>query len=170
MVIILYSSNLQDQCVMAELIQNFKISLSDAFLFINAPVKLASAEVKEAFIKFADSYSKGISPNLNDNVDLDISSTSNDYKEVRENLRHFETQHQIIMLYIWLSMRFSNFDQIELASRLKVQCEDLINDTLSLIYDGKNVEFMQHGTSRMKQFNQKINKDYSSNVSRDDEY
>lgn len=119
-----YSSNLNEKHETAVKISSLRLSLRDAFLFVSSPVSLRSPDEEAAFVAFATSYALRVPINLQDYVDF-----SNDLPP-EKILRREETNHKIVMLYLWLAMRFPHFSEVALAKCLKDECEERINNFL----------------------------------------
>jgi Mitochondrial degradasome RNA helicase subunit C terminal/Suv3 C-terminal domain 1 len=130
------TSNLSDQVERASCIEKFELSLRDHFTFTNAPANLKIPEIMTAYLAFVRAYSFGKALKLNDHVSLLYSVST------KEELNALETQHRIVMLYLWLAMRFAHFEQVELASELKGTCEDLINEALHRLHGSKRNKYL----------------------------
>ncbi len=109
-----FLNNLDQQLFAAEIIQKFDMTLKDQYLFINAPFNHRLDRLKRAFIDFAMLYSQNSHVRLEIHVEL----------YPNKKLLDLEIDHRIVMLYMWLSIRFpSIFHQTQKAQELKMEIE-----------------------------------------------
>ncbi|KAI9346115.1 P-loop containing nucleoside triphosphate hydrolase protein [Obelidium mucronatum] len=127
--------NLTAQKQSADLIQKVELTLQDRYILVSAPSNSESPVGGPALLKFAKCISEGDEILLQDVVSLPDSPP-----KASEPLRELEELHKVIVLYIWLSLRYpANFPGVEAANHMKKVSEDLINQSLDLQHD-KRVE------------------------------
>ncbi|KAI8611464.1 P-loop containing nucleoside triphosphate hydrolase protein [Chytriomyces sp. MP71] len=125
--------NLGQQKKAADVIEAFELSLADRYALVAAPSHPDDEYITNAFIHFAKAVSEGNEVNIADLVKLPTEPVAKS-----ETLRHLESVHKVIVLYIWLSFRFPNtFPFIESASQMKQECETLITRSLDLLHNDK---------------------------------
>lgn len=88
--------------------------------------------------------------------------------ETKDELSEVENQHRIIMMYIWLALRFPHFDQVEYANQQKDICETIINGALHRLSGRKKSFIIEPKTAKEPQETKTIATIINS--SRDDEY
>ncbi|KAJ3075735.1 RNA helicase [Podochytrium sp. JEL0797] len=125
--------NLSSQKEVADLIQEVDLSLQDRYTLVASPANADEGMISMALLKFAKTISSGDEILLSDVVRL-----PDEPPRGAEKLKDLESCHKVIILYMWLSIRFpSTFTGVETASHLKRVCEDLINKSLDLLHNEK---------------------------------
>lgn len=102
--------------------------------------------VRTAFDAFARIFAVGASCRVQDLVDLSPYRAPDPRPFTDEpwtlpgpprnpiDLRNLESIHRVILLYLWLALRFTaSFNDIESAMKLKDECESIIQESLSII-------------------------------------
>ncbi|KAJ3279090.1 ATP-dependent RNA helicase supv3l1, mitochondrial [Borealophlyctis nickersoniae] len=116
--------NLNSLHEIADLIQPLGLPLRDQFTFVLAPANVREPYVAAAMLRFARAHAMGREARLHE----EGMTLPKQIPETMEALREMESYHRAIILYLWLGMRFpETFTDLETASHLKRQCEDLIN-------------------------------------------
>ncbi|KAG0032064.1 RNA helicase [Podila clonocystis] len=113
----------------AEILDKVKLTIRERIPFISAPIQARDPIVVEASLKMARavSLSKPLA------VDAVVKLPDDSNQELNLDLRILESSHRVIMLYLWLSQRFSDVLEggVESeATQRKVHCEKLIEMAL----------------------------------------
>ncbi|KAG0202596.1 RNA helicase [Mortierella sp. NVP41] len=118
----------------AEILDHIKMPVAERITFIGAPIQIRDPMVVEAAVKMAKSVSVGRSLSVDEAVKLpSLKVILKAHEKEGGLLRQLESSHRIIMLYLWLSQRFSNVFQGGLdcdATKRKIECERLIDVAL----------------------------------------
>ncbi|KAJ2998029.1 ATP-dependent RNA helicase supv3l1, mitochondrial [Globomyces sp. JEL0801] len=123
--------NLEDLFSIADLLENIPMSIRNKYLFLQAPVNVRDETVSKAIRHFAVQFSKQTPCLLSESRGL-ISEPKAFYTS--KSLQALEVDHRIIILYLWLSIRFPEaFPDIEYAKILKKEKENAINSALMSI-------------------------------------
>ncbi|KAJ3021812.1 hypothetical protein HKX48_007695 [Thoreauomyces humboldtii] len=119
--------NLNTQREVADLIEDYPLTLRDRYTFILAPCKPKDAIAAAQLRRFASAHSEGDECSLEDSIVLGDHPPAN-----IDALKNLEAQHGVIILYMWLSQRFpETFTDIDNAHHLKRSCETLIDRGLA---------------------------------------
>ncbi|KAI9323150.1 P-loop containing nucleoside triphosphate hydrolase protein [Dichotomocladium elegans] len=129
--------NLKDTRDIANLIDHIQLGLRDRYQFVFAPVPLRQAKCVRAFQDMVDYYSQNKRFSLEDLTKLPEKAPS-----TPESLSDLESSHKIIMLYMWLSLRFPEhfITPQDEALKIKLRCETLIDESLRL-HNMKHLRF-----------------------------
>ncbi|KAF9955365.1 RNA helicase [Mortierella alpina] len=114
----------------AEILDKIKMPIRERIPFISAPIQVRDPTVVEAAIKMARAVSNSKPLTIDEVVNLPAEGSK---METKLELRPLESAHRIIMLYLWLSQRFTNVIQggVESeATKRKARCETLIEMAL----------------------------------------
>ncbi|KAG2217289.1 hypothetical protein INT45_005391, partial [Circinella minor] len=119
--------NFKDQKKIADAIEHLDLNLRDRYQFVNAPVTVRNARVVESFQEMTELYS-----NMKECDLSDITKLPKKPPTTAEGLKILESSHKIIMLYMWLSLRFPDtfITPQDEALEVKDQCEALIDTAL----------------------------------------
>lgn len=108
-----------------------RLTLNEKLVLAKAPVKLRFPACVTAFKDFCTVVSQSKSVTLLDISSVRIDELGKQGPFVVKDIETFETIHNIIVLYLWLSYRFPmNFTDREGAFELKILCEKLIDQGL----------------------------------------
>ncbi|KAF7725196.1 hypothetical protein EC973_000362 [Apophysomyces ossiformis] len=118
--------NVKEQKKIADAIEHIDIPLRHRHQFVVAPVDTDDEMCVEAIEYLASSFSKRNRCSITDVVQLPETVTD------EKALRYLESSHKVIILYMWLSLRYpevfvTNSDD---AVQMKTRCEHLIDQTL----------------------------------------
>ncbi|KAL4457773.1 hypothetical protein ABPG75_012638 [Micractinium tetrahymenae] len=83
----------------AQLLGKLPLSVKDMFTFCMAPASATDLRLGAALLHFATKYSKGLPVPLDMSVPDRVPCST-------DELRHMESAHQVVMLWLWLSYRF----------------------------------------------------------------
>ncbi|KAK9413848.1 putative P-loop containing nucleoside triphosphate hydrolase protein [Seiridium unicorne] len=128
--------SLGEMVEIADLIQEFPMSVYDRCVFLNAPVFLRETDgptIVKAFAKCVANMEGGYLLDIH-GIELELLDTNMDEYVLGPNeyLRRLETLHKTITLYLWLSYRYSGvFRSQNLAFHVKDLVETKINLHLS---------------------------------------
>ncbi|KAI3400657.1 hypothetical protein diail_2369 [Diaporthe ilicicola] len=130
-----HMTSLRDHIQIANLIQNFPLTIHDRCIFLTAPISLKDQGMKEVVAALAHRVATHDSGKLLDieEIKLEIlDHTLEDYPPGRiEYLRHLETLHKCLTLYLWLSYRYVGIFQSQaLAFHIKAMVEEKIDEYL----------------------------------------
>ncbi|KAF9921990.1 RNA helicase [Linnemannia zychae] len=115
----------------AEILDRIKMPIQDRITFVNAPIQTRDPMVVEAAVDMARAVSDGRAMAIDEVIQLPPQSAIK--KNSKLDLRTLESSHRVIMLYLWLSQRFSDVFQGGLncdAYKRKILCEALIEKAL----------------------------------------
>ncbi|KAH6660419.1 P-loop containing nucleoside triphosphate hydrolase protein [Truncatella angustata] len=127
--------NLGEIVEVADLIQEFPMSVYDRCVFLNAPVFLRESNgprIVKAFAKCVSDMGGGYLLDIPE-IELGLLDTTKDTYVLGANeyLRKLEALHKTITLYLWLSYRYSGvFRSQSLAFHVKEMVETKINQHL----------------------------------------
>lgn len=120
--------NLTAQVEIAKLLEEVSMSLRDRFIFVMSPTKLKDSIITDYLVDFAISHSRG------KKCGLDSITLSEPDRLDSGTLVNLERDHRIVILYLWLSIRFpETFHDLDRARSMKIDLEDRINENLLLI-------------------------------------
>ncbi|KAF9303946.1 RNA helicase [Mortierella antarctica] len=114
----------------AEILDKVKLTIRERIPFISAPIQVRDPIVVEASLKMARAVSLSKPLAVDAVVQLPVEDSN---QELNLDLRILESSHRVIMLYLWLSQRFSDVLEggVESeATQRKVRCEKLIEMAL----------------------------------------
>ncbi|KAG0207615.1 RNA helicase [Mortierella sp. GBA30] len=114
----------------AEIMDKIKMPVRERILFIAAPIQVRDPIVVEAAVKMARAISNNKELTIDEVVNLPEDGSK---RESKLELKPLESAHRVIMLYLWLSQRFTNVMKggIESEATLrKGRCEKLIEKAL----------------------------------------
>ncbi|KAF9328119.1 RNA helicase [Podila minutissima] len=114
----------------AEILDKVRLTIRERIPFISAPIQVRDPIVVEASLKMARAVSLSKPLAVDAVVQLPVEDSN---KELNLDLRILESSHRVIMLYLWLSQRFSDVLEggVESeATQRKVRCEKLIEMAL----------------------------------------
>ncbi|KAI9597671.1 P-loop containing nucleoside triphosphate hydrolase protein [Syncephalis fuscata] len=114
----------------AERIEDLELLLPDRYLFCVAPANVRDPILMNHFTRwFASAFSENTAAHIADFVNLPERAPS-----TKEALRPLESQHRVILLYIWLSYHYPDtFVDVDHARELKRVCEQMIDEGLTKI-------------------------------------
>lgn len=147
--------NLGEMVEVADLIQEFPMSVYDRCVFLNAPVFLRESngfEIVKAFAKCVSNMNGGYLLDIPE-VELELLDTTKDDYAMGPNeyLRKLEALHKTITLYLWLSYRYSGvFRSQNLAFHVKELVEIRINQHLLEIAISEKSRKAQNARIRKK--------------------
>lgn len=119
--------HLKEMLTIADLIQPYPMSVYDRCVFLNAPVFLreaSGAQILQAFARCVANMEGGYLLDIPEiNLEL-LDIPKEDYPGgAAEYLRHLETLHKSITLYLWLSYRYSG---VFLSQNLAFHVKELV--------------------------------------------
>lgn len=125
----------QSQLEVAGVIQRFPMSIHDRCIFLTAPVSFRDYKMAEVLKALASRVSENKSGDLLDikEINLEILDyTRENYPPGKsEYLKHLESLHRALTLYLWLSYRYTGIFQSQaLAFHVKEIVEERINEYL----------------------------------------
>ncbi|KAF9956086.1 RNA helicase [Modicella reniformis] len=112
----------------AKILDKVEMSIQERITFISAPINLRDDHVVTEAKKMAKAVSIGKHAPIDDFVKL-----PEDSQQLDKRLQFLESSHRTIMLYLWLSQRFSNVLEGGVdsdANTRKIRCEELIKKAL----------------------------------------
>ncbi|KAG0192174.1 hypothetical protein DFQ28_009934 [Apophysomyces sp. BC1034] len=118
--------NVKEQKKIADAIEHINMPLRDRHQFVVAPVDIDDELCMKAIEHLARSFSKQNNCSLTDLIQL--SEVVTDEKA----LKHLESSHKVVILYMWLSLRYPEVFVTKSpdALELKRRCENLIDQAL----------------------------------------
>lgn len=127
--------SMRDTIEIARTIQSIPLSIQDRCIFLNAPANMNDYASKDALLALAKRVAYNQPGDLLDIPDIKLElldHTPKTYPAGPTNyLRHLESLHKALTLYLWLSYRFSTvFRSQRTAFRAKDLVEEAINDSL----------------------------------------
>ncbi|KFH71454.1 hypothetical protein MVEG_01753 [Podila verticillata NRRL 6337] len=134
----------------AEILDKVKLTIRERIPFISAPIQARDPIVVEASLKMAQAVSQSKPLAVDAVVQL---PTKDSNQELHLDLRVLESSHRVIMLYLWLSQRFSDVLEGGLeseATQRKVRCEQLIEMALKQEEDRKTKKRQERAENRVK--------------------
>ncbi|KAJ8663205.1 hypothetical protein O0I10_001382 [Lichtheimia ornata] len=119
--------NLDDTKVLADAIDHISLDLRDRYQLVMAPVPTRKPKCVATFQEMAQKFSQDESCELEQFVELPEKPP-----RTPEGLNDLENSHKIIMLYMWLSLRYPHIFTTaqEQGLELKEKCESLIDTSL----------------------------------------
>ncbi|PIA62659.1 hypothetical protein AQUCO_00200580v1 [Aquilegia coerulea] len=104
------------------------LSLHDRFNFCFAPVNIRDPKAMYYLLRFASSYSQNIPATIAMGVPTD--SACND-----SELLDLETKHQVLSMYMWLSLHFNEdtFPYAKRAETMATDIADLLGQSLTKV-------------------------------------
>jgi ATP-dependent RNA helicase SUPV3L1/SUV3 len=146
---------LREQVDIADLIQPFRLSISDKMIFMAAPVNLRDPGLPDVLIELAKCVADQSSGHILELTTLklellDINPTEY-FKGSAQYLKETEALHKAITLYLWLSYRFTGvFHSQQLAFHIKELAEKKIDECLA------HVNWDQASRERMRRQRLKV--------------
>ena len=130
---------LKDQLKIADVIQAVpNLTLRDRIIFIAAPVKNLDSGVNRVVQALAERVANNESGALLDIKEIDLSILDKTLETKQDYLYSLESLHKILILYLWLSYRFTDvFTSREMVSYVKTLVEDKINAALAIFSASK---------------------------------
>ncbi|KFY44098.1 hypothetical protein V495_03642 [Pseudogymnoascus sp. VKM F-4514 (FW-929)] len=121
-----------EQLLLADMIEPFKMTLQDQLVFIAAPANVKRREQRPIIEALAAIVANRSSTHLLEIPALDFELLEETHKEGKQYLSRLEALHQGITLYLWLSYRFAGvFRSQALAFHIKSLVEERINESLA---------------------------------------
>ncbi|KAL1874555.1 RNA helicase [Diaporthe australafricana] len=130
-----HMTSLKDNIGIANLIERFPLSVHDRCIFLTAPVSLKDHGMVEVLQALAHRVATNDNGNLLDipefNLEI-LDHTRESYPRGRADyLRHLESLHKCLALYLWLSYRYVGIFQSQaLAFHVKAMVEEKIDEYL----------------------------------------
>ncbi|KAI9724132.1 MAG: hypothetical protein M1812_000851 [Candelaria pacifica] len=122
----------RDQTRLADLIQPMNLTINDRLIICAAPASLRDPGMPEIVKKFAQCVADQAGGGLLDIKEFKLEILDEDSTPDRNCLRRLETLHKSIVLYLWLSFRFSGvFKDRPLATHVKELVEEKIEQGLA---------------------------------------
>ncbi|KAJ3263116.1 hypothetical protein HDU76_012317, partial [Blyttiomyces sp. JEL0837] len=116
----------------ADLIQEIPLSLEDRYTLVASPTNADDTFLAPITLKYAKAISEGEEVTVREVVGENVGMSGNRQMKLRE----FEGAHKAIILYLWLAFRFPTiFTDVDTASHLKRQTENMINEILDSMHD-----------------------------------
>lgn len=130
---------LKYQLRIADVIQAVpNLTIRDRIIFIAAPVKSLDPGVNRVVQALAERVANNESGALLDIKEIDLSILDKTLETERDYLYSLESLHNILILYLWLSHRFTDvFTSREMVSYVKTLVEDKINAVLAIFSASK---------------------------------
>lgn len=130
--------DLRSNIEIAQLIHRIPLSITDRCIFVKAPCSMRDYMMKETIQALASRIAYNESGDLLSVKELNLEIldfTADSYAEGRDKyLRHLEALHKGVVLYLWLSYRYSSvFKDQALAFHVKEQVEVKINEYLDMV-------------------------------------
>ncbi|KAL2918786.1 RNA helicase [Polyrhizophydium stewartii] len=125
-----FMCNLKSQRIVAELINNIPMNLRDRYSFVSIPCEPENKVFQDAIIKLAWALGESRTISLSE-VLPDMPDLTSLKGGVSNVLKDMELRHKLIIMYLWLSMRFpATFADTEPAMAEKARSEIKINELL----------------------------------------
>jgi ATP-dependent RNA helicase SUPV3L1/SUV3 len=128
------------------LIEDLDLSLEEKFIFASSPASIKTDDNREQSIqKFAKALASKTVCRIDQHITIPVTIDKGAFQ-----LKILEARHKIVLLYLWLSYRFSDvFSDVASANVLKNQLEVLIQEGLARICDTKDEKKRKEGEVRM---------------------
>eukprot|EP00842_Homolaphlyctis_polyrhiza_P005292 jgi/Hompol1/5764/HPOL_004706-RA len=126
-----FMCNLDTQRELAYALRRLPMSLRDRYTFVQSPCNPDDEAINKAFLKMAKAHSEqreiGVQSVLTHKLMIDGANQAT----TSDTLKELETAHRIVILYLWLSIRFpTTFSEHDEAMALKQQLESVIDESL----------------------------------------
>ncbi|KAG2180195.1 hypothetical protein INT43_003984 [Umbelopsis isabellina] len=120
-----------DSKEIAEKMDSMNLSLRDRYQFVSAPTPIRDKECVKAVADMASAYSRNEKIDLKDLINLPAAKPTNEMAS-KLKLEELESCHKVIMIYMWLGMRFPDHfvTAPEEAAQIKERTELLIDKAL----------------------------------------
>jgi ATP-dependent RNA helicase SUPV3L1/SUV3 len=122
--------DIEDKYILAKAIDHIPLSLEDRYLFIFAPVDTKHPSIIQAFVRYATDFC------YDENVSFSphgIIKRGSQHQGKSHYIQDLEIAFRVVELYIWLSIRFLEFVDLEKAETFLDKIEGLISKTLDSI-------------------------------------
>ncbi|XP_052773978.1 ATP-dependent RNA helicase SUPV3L1, mitochondrial-like isoform X2 [Mya arenaria] len=133
-----FMCNLEDMKALAQVLQDIPMNMRSKFTFCVAPLKIKDGFPRIMFKKMAKLLSEGHSLNfpwLSKNLGIPFKPP----RTIAE-LQHLQAVFNVIDIYLWLSYRFTMFDDIELVQDLRVEVDTMIQSYLRFLNSNKETD------------------------------
>jgi ATP-dependent RNA helicase SUPV3L1/SUV3 len=113
------------------LIEDLDLSLEEKFIIAGSPASVANTFAEKCTYQFSKALSLKTVCRINQHVDIPVHIDKGAHQ-----LKLLEARHKVVLLYLWLSYRFSDiYTDVASATQLKNQLEVLIQEGLARIRD-----------------------------------
>ena len=130
---------LDDQIAAAECLDFIKeLSLKDKFVFSHAPINTKNDYVVQYLLLYGHALT--LDPHSPVLLDVNVKAAISDNMSPLKKMSMLESVHDVIELYIWLSLRYSRFTEHEKAVQQKHICSEMIFQVLhSMTHEEKEL-------------------------------
>lgn len=129
--------SMRDSIEIARAIQGFPLTIQDRCILINAPAALNDYGVRDALVAFAKRIAHNLPGDFLDmkEVKLEIlDHTPETYPAGQvQFLRHLESLHKVMTLYLWLGYRFHTVFR---SQRVAFRAKDLVEKAIDVCLEG----------------------------------